>query len=125
MRCEVGDAANGVALHLDVGAEHLPNQWLEPPKLDDEKLVLGCGSKGAQMGKATSCESTYAFNAPWKEHQCIRISRGALTVDSEVTQCCACRPLHLHVVALEQEHDWLQCVSPDFSDLLFCDFCEC
>ena len=42
MRGEVRDAPDGVALHLDVGREHLANERFQSTKLDDRDLVLGC-----------------------------------------------------------------------------------
>lgn len=48
MSSEVGDAADGVALDLDVGREHLTDERLESTELDDGNLVLGCeGSRSA------------------------------------------------------------------------------
>lgn len=40
MCCEVGDAANGVALDLDVWREHLPDERLEATQSYNERLVL-------------------------------------------------------------------------------------
>lgn len=37
---EVGDTADRVALHFDIGAEHLADKRLQAAKLDDQKLVL-------------------------------------------------------------------------------------
>jgi hypothetical protein len=37
---KVGDAANGIALDLDVGAEHLPDKRLQPAQRNNQQLVL-------------------------------------------------------------------------------------
>ena len=41
MCSEVGHTSDGIALDLDVWAEHLANQGLETAEFDDEKLVVG------------------------------------------------------------------------------------
>jgi hypothetical protein len=41
VRSKVGNASNSVALHLDVGTEHLTNERLEPAQLDNKQLILG------------------------------------------------------------------------------------
>lgn len=38
---EVGDASDGVALHLNVGREHLTDERIETSQSNDESLVLG------------------------------------------------------------------------------------
>lgn len=52
MRREVGDAPDGVALHLDVGAQHLTDQGLESSQLDDRDLVLSC-KRNASVSRRT------------------------------------------------------------------------
>lgn len=42
MSGKVSDAANRVALHLDIRAKHLPDEWFKPAQPHDEQLVLGC-----------------------------------------------------------------------------------
>ena len=41
VRGEIGDAADGIALDLDVWTEHLADKRLEAAKRDDEEFVLG------------------------------------------------------------------------------------
>lgn len=41
MRGKVRNTSDSVALHLDVGTEHLANERLEPAQLDNEQLILG------------------------------------------------------------------------------------
>jgi hypothetical protein len=38
---QIGHAANGVTLHLNVRTEHLPDERLQSTQRHDEKLVLG------------------------------------------------------------------------------------
>ena len=45
MSRKVGYTADGVALDLDVGAEHLADERFETAKLDDEQLVVSCTVK--------------------------------------------------------------------------------
>lgn len=42
VRGEVGDASDGVTLHLDVRTKHLPDEGLEASKRDNEEFVVGC-----------------------------------------------------------------------------------
>lgn len=38
---QVGHTSHRIALHFDIGAEHLPNKRFETAKLHDEELVVG------------------------------------------------------------------------------------
>jgi hypothetical protein len=49
MRGEVGDTADGVALDLDIRAEHLPDERFESTKFDNEEFVLGCGTASVHV----------------------------------------------------------------------------
>jgi hypothetical protein len=40
MGCQVGNAPHSIALDLNVGTEHLPDERLEPAELDNQNLVL-------------------------------------------------------------------------------------
>ena len=40
VRCEVGDAAHGIALNLYVGRHHLPDEGSQAAEGDDEYFVL-------------------------------------------------------------------------------------
>lgn len=42
---EVRYAPNGVALHFNIRAEHLTNEWLQSPESDDKQFVLGFARK--------------------------------------------------------------------------------
>ena len=46
MRSEVGDAANGIALDLDVLGGHLSDQGSEAAKSDNGNLVFSCRKSG-------------------------------------------------------------------------------
>ena len=39
--CKVSHATDCVALHFNVGTEHLPDKWFEAPELDDEEFIVG------------------------------------------------------------------------------------
>jgi hypothetical protein len=57
VRCEIRNASDGVALHLDVGRVHLLDQGRQPPQRDDGDLVLGyCWSAEVH---GTFCVVTY------------------------------------------------------------------
>ncbi len=58
VRGKVGDAADGVALHFDVGAEHLADQGFQTTELDDEQLVLGLTARLPRAALAARCTST-------------------------------------------------------------------
>ena len=55
MRSQIRHTTYCVALNLDVGAEHLPNEGLETAELHDEQLVVSCRATSAlktiQVGK--------------------------------------------------------------------------
>jgi hypothetical protein len=40
MCSEVGNTSYGIALNLDIRRQHLPNQWLQPSKRDNQQLVI-------------------------------------------------------------------------------------
>jgi hypothetical protein len=44
VRRQVGNAPNGIALHLDIGRVHLLDQGRETTQCDNGDLVLGCGT---------------------------------------------------------------------------------
>ena len=44
VRGQVGDAPNGIALHLDIGRVHLLDEGREATQCDNGNLVLGCGA---------------------------------------------------------------------------------
>lgn len=46
MSRQVGDAAYSVALHLYIGAQHLPDQGFQSSQLHNEELVVGYWGKG-------------------------------------------------------------------------------
>ena len=41
MSCEIGDASHCITLHLHIRAEHLPYEWFQSAKRDDEEFVFG------------------------------------------------------------------------------------
>ena len=47
---QVGDATDGVALDLDVGREHLPDQGFQASEFDDRELVVGVDGEVAERG---------------------------------------------------------------------------
>lgn len=51
MGCEVGDAADCVALDLDVGREHLSDQGFKAAEADDGDLVLGVDGEVPECGR--------------------------------------------------------------------------
>ena len=100
MSRKVGYTADGVALDLDVGAEHLADERFETAKLDDEQLVLGCRGISLCTGSNISTQ---------------------LTVHGQVAKSGTCGPLDLGVMAGEEEEDGVEGVAADGADLLFSD----
>lgn len=41
MCSKIGDASDGITLHLYVGAKHLAYERLEPAQLDNKQLIFG------------------------------------------------------------------------------------
>ena len=100
MRGKVCYAADGIALHFDVRAQHLADERLQTTKLDDEQLVLGY-------------EVLSLFNRSNISTQ--------LTVHGQVAKSGTCGPLDLGVMAREEEEDGVEGVAADRADLLFSD----
>lgn len=96
MRREVGDASDGVALHLDVGRVHLLDQRRQAAERDNGHLVLGCGGSVGRVRRLGAC---------------------GRTVDGEVAQGGTGGTLHLNVWVLEQKQDGLERVAVDLSDI--------
>jgi hypothetical protein len=46
---KVSYASHGVALHLNIGAEHLSDQGFETTKLDYQELILGFEKRARQL----------------------------------------------------------------------------
>lgn len=94
---EVGDAPDGVALHLDVRGEHLADERLQSTELDDRDLVLRCAvALAPRSSNRTS----------------------GRTVDSQVAERSTRRALDLDIVRLEEKEDRLERFARDFSNIL-------
>ncbi len=101
MRGQIRHTTNGIALYLNVGAEHLPNERLKTTKFDDEQLVVSC--------RATSApKSAQAGNVR--------------TIYSQVSQGRACSPLHFGIVTTKEEEDGVERVPADRANFFLGDF---
>ena len=51
MCSEIGDTSDSITLYLDVGAEHLANERLEPTQLDDKQLIFSWRGLSAEKSR--------------------------------------------------------------------------
>lgn len=144
MRGEVGDATDGVALHLDVRREHLTDQGLETAELDDGELVLGCcerlesierKARGRQEGEVSKSTAGLDFPsgspAATRRIRLVRLPRKSKprvdmqrTIDCEVAESCARGTLDLDIVRVEEEEDGLEGFSRHLAHVLLGDLGE-
>lgn len=106
MRRQICNAANRVALHFNIWAQHLPDERFEAAQLHDEQLVLSCTRRVASTSACTR-------------------ARWVRTIYSEVPQSRTGSPLHFGVMATEEEEDGVEGVAAYGADLLLSDFGEC
>lgn len=88
MRGQVGDTADSIALHLDVGRHHLSDQRSQPSKLDNQDFVFGYDSCQLQPKKCTFI---------WRH-----------TVDGKIPQRGTSSSLYFDVGVLEKKENRLE-----------------
>lgn len=112
MSREVGDATDGVTLHLNIGRVHLADQWVESAQLDDEDfvvcyvtcqyMVMGWGDGGVGMLPSTAklpraalaarCTSISVLSRRKRMGSRVFLSTGRT---SAIVLACACSGHHM------------------------------
>lgn len=88
MGCQIGDATDGVALYLDIGRHHLPNQRRQPSEGNDQDFIFGYMVSISIFG---SPKTPPPYQAESLEH----------TVDCKIAQCRTGSSLHFNVRTLQ------------------------